>query len=84
MAKKITVPDEHEAGMDVPKGGSSCATCKYLRPKLNCANEYFQNWNGGPRIPTESADSYCSDWYEPKDMKKSLGDLLKDQKDEKA
>ncbi len=58
-------PDSHRAGMKVPKGGSSCESCKYLADnKKDCTSEYFQKWNGSEVIPGP-IDSYCSDWYVP-------------------
>lgn len=60
---KPTYPEDHVAGMRVPKGGSSCASCKYLADnKKDCTSTYFQKWNGGPVIPGP-IDEYCSDWY---------------------
>jgi hypothetical protein len=60
-------PASHKAGMRVPKGGSSCASCEYLADnKTDCTNKYFQEWHGSEKIPGP-IDSYCSDWYEAKD-----------------
>lgn len=62
--QKPTYPTDHKAGMRVPKGGSSCASCEYLADnKTDCTNEYFQKWHGSPVIPAP-IDEYCSDWYE--------------------
>jgi len=59
-----TYPKDHKAGMRVPKGGSSCASCEYLADnKTDCTSTYFQKWNGSPVIPGP-IDEYCSDWYE--------------------
>ncbi len=61
----ITYPKDHVPGMRVPKGGSSCASCEYLRAdKKTCGNEYFVKWNKSNVIPGP-IDSYCSDFYEP-------------------
>jgi len=66
--KKPTYPEDHIAGMRVPKGGSSCASCEYLADnKTDCTSTYFQKWNGGPQIPGK-IDEYCSDWYEIKEQ----------------
>src|SRR5579862_3779827 len=75
MDAKVEYPAGHEAGMMVPKGGSSCASCKYYKGLLKCGNEYFVKWNGAqatpPKpagsddIPAKSADEYCSDFYIP-------------------
>ena len=55
-------PSNHAVGMVVPKGGSNCAKCEYLRGQ-NCAEKHFQQWNGGPKIPGP-VDSYCCDFFE--------------------
>jgi hypothetical protein len=83
MAKEVTYPKDHKPGMAVTKPGSSCANCRYLRPNLYCANEYFQKWNGGNKIPTKDANSYCSDWWEPREGRKTLGEQLSEQKESK-
>ena len=58
-------PDDHAVGSIVPKGGSSCAKCKYVRGQ-DCAEEHFQQWNGGRKIPGP-VDSYCCDFFEAKE-----------------
>ena len=52
--------------MKVPKGGSSCSSCAYLKDaeKRICGNKYFIAWHGSAKIPAP-VDQYCSDWYEP-------------------
>jgi hypothetical protein len=64
---KPTYPKDHVPAIRVPKGGSSCSSCKFLKDaeKKICGNEYFVKWNGSDVIPAP-IDSYCSDWYEPK------------------
>ena len=63
---KPTYPKDHVAGMKVPKGGSSCASCEYLAGDgKECSSEHFQKWNGSNKLPAP-ADEYCSDWWEPK------------------
>jgi hypothetical protein len=66
--KKVNYPADHKPGMRVPKGGSMCANCKYLKDadKGLCGNEYFVQWNGSEKIPGP-IDSYCSDWWGRKD-----------------
>lgn len=57
------------AGMKVPKGGSSCLSCKFLKDRTHkiCGEPNFIAWNfGNERIPGE-LDSYCSIWYEPRE-----------------
>lgn len=69
-------PSDHEAGMRVPKGGSSCESCEYLKDakKKICGNKFFIAWEGkdkpaGSDVIPAPIDSYCSDWYEPKEKK---------------
>ena len=64
---KPSYPPNHKAAMQVPKGGSSCSSCRFVSHDLHhCANKHFVHWNrGNPKLPFP-ADSYCSDWYEPK------------------
>lgn len=78
---KAEYPKDHKPGMKVPKGGSSCANCRFLRPGLKCSNEYFQRWNGSDKIPAASADAYCSDFYEPGDRARvTLGEQVREQR----
>jgi hypothetical protein len=62
----LTYPDDHVGGMRVPKGGSNCAKCEYLKDKEKglCGNKYFIKWHGSDKIPGK-IDEYCSDWFEP-------------------
>lgn len=59
----------HQAATRVPKGGATCANCRYYAthqgtPHGICRNTLYITWNGGdPRIPC-APDSFCSDWYE--------------------
>ena len=65
--KRPTYPPDHKPGMEVPRGGSMCANCRFLkdaRQKI-CGNQYFIKWNGSDKIPGEIT-AYCSDWYEPR------------------
>lgn len=64
------LPDDHVAGVKVPKGGSSCASCRYGEAKddgPHCTNTYWVAWNGGEsRLPVDDPETYCSDWWEEK------------------
>ncbi len=72
---EATYPPGHRAGMRVPKGGSMCKNCKFLgSDEESCINKYFVKWNGSTRLPAP-ADSFCSDWYEPKN---SLANFVKE------
>lgn len=57
-------PPAHKPGMKVPKGGSSCVSCKFYKGDDKCGNQYFIKWAGSGQLPYP-ADQYCSDWYEP-------------------
>lgn len=66
LSTKTSYPDDHKAAMRVPKGGSSCLSCKYVsQDKKQCSNKYFIAYNGSKDLPLP-ADEFCSDWYEPK------------------
>lgn len=65
-AAKAVIPDTHQLGMRVAKGGSMCANCEYLadREKGLCGNKQFIIWNkGNDEIPGK-IDEYCCDLYE--------------------
>lgn len=65
---EFQLPDNHTAGVKVPKGGSCCANCKYGEMKddgPHCNNKYWVEWNGGnSRLPVDDPETYCSDWWE--------------------
>lgn len=62
---KYELPEDHKAGLRVPKGGSCCATCEYWNAEEQvCNSEHYQTWAGTKKIPYP-ADEYCTDWYEP-------------------
>jgi hypothetical protein len=67
---KPEYPKDHVPAIRVPKGGSSCSSCEYLKDaeKRICGNQYYIAWNGSGRIPAP-VDSFCSDWYEPAKVK---------------
>lgn len=57
------LPANHKLGMRVPKGGSMCANCEYLKDdKEHCGNKGFVKWNGSDKLPAP-ADEYCCDLY---------------------
>lgn len=62
-------PTDHKAAMRVPKGGSSCESCRFVsEDKRHCSNEHYIKWNNGSKDLPLPADEYCSDWYEPRDV----------------
>lgn len=65
----FVLPDDHVAGLRVPKGGSCCANCAFGSEDEDgdpaCQNPDWIAWNGGdPKLPAP-ADEYCSDWWRP-------------------
>lgn len=68
----VVHPPDHVPAIVVPKGGSSCASCKALSPDgKHCSSPYFQAWRRSLGAPDPSllpapADSFCSDWYTPR------------------
>lgn len=59
-----TYPADHQVGMRVPKGGSDCKKCEYVRDDgTKCANKGFVMWNGSDFLPAPS-DEYCCDFFE--------------------
>lgn len=66
-AGTFKLPKAHKPGMRVPEGGSSCANCRHYDGAGNCEEPSFGEWNGGKKIPSPTASTYCSDWWEPKE-----------------
>lgn len=65
---KFELPPEHKAAMQITKGGSSCANCRFVDAENHaCKNKYYIQWNGGSdKLPDLPLDEICSDWWEPK------------------
>lgn len=63
--KLPSYPADHQVGMKVPKGGSSCAKCEYVSG-TRCRQEKWVRWNGSNVIPAPT-DSYCCDFFETKE-----------------
>lgn len=63
---EVTYPADHVPGMAVPRGGSNCAKCEYLKDAVKglCGNKFFVKWNGSDKIPGD-INEYCSDWFKP-------------------
>lgn len=70
--------EDHEPAMRVPKGGSICSKCEYLRDdKKTCRNKNFIAWESpkgdkpaGSDVIPAPIDEYCSDWFHAKDEEK--------------
>lgn len=59
-------PADHKVGMKVPKGGSDCAKCEYVRD-TDCANPSFVGWNYGQHKIPGDIHAYCCDFFEAKE-----------------
>jgi len=71
----VNYPASHQLGMKVPKGGASCASCKFVsKDLLKCANRQFVVWNGSKFLP-QKADEYCCDLYKIKPAAKASGPM---------
>lgn len=64
---EFVLPDTHQAGLIVPKGGSNCGNCKFGEMREDgphCNNEHWIAWNcGESRLPVDDPTTYCSDWW---------------------
>lgn len=58
-------PANHQVGMRVPKNGSDCAKCEYVRGN-ECSNKLYVKWNKSHLIPAP-IDEYCCDFFEAKE-----------------
>lgn len=72
---EYVLPDDHKAGMKVPKGGACCANCNYWKEGKEdkpgqCTNELYEKWHGSKSIPHPPLE-YCTDWWEPKKVEKA-------------
>ena len=65
--KAARYPVDHKPGMKVPKGGSNCAKCEYLKDREQrlCGNSNFIKWKGDDQIPVP-VGIYCCDWFSAK------------------
>lgn len=61
----------HCIGMEVPRGGSSCASCKFLVGRRDCSLALWANaplykgGGGGDTYLPRPANRWCCDGYEP-------------------
>jgi hypothetical protein len=66
LFRGVELPRGHSPGLRVPRGGSSCASCRYGDARTNtCREPNFIRWNGGPDLPADARE-YCSDWWTPR------------------
>lgn len=73
--ENIAYPDDHQLGMKVPKGGSSCAKCVHVsEDHTQCGETHFVKWNKGKDLP-ESADEYCCDFFKDAAQRRAVADV---------
>ena len=63
--KEIGLPPKARWGEQVPKTGTHCSNCEYLKDakQMICGNADFVAWNGSNKIPAPNPDVYCSIWW---------------------
>ena len=61
--KQPTYPPDHKPALEVPKGGSSCATCQFYKGNQKCGSPDYAKFYGTDHIPLPP-DRFCSDWWE--------------------
>jgi hypothetical protein len=60
------LPLSHRPLMQVPRGGSSCANCRFVDVRRHaCVEPHFVRWNGTGALPDLPLNQICSDWFEP-------------------
>jgi hypothetical protein len=72
---EYVLPEDHKAGMKVPKGGACCANCNYWNEGKDdnpghCGSDLYKKWKGTDSIPYDPLE-YCTDWWEPKKVQKA-------------
>jgi hypothetical protein len=59
-----TYEKNHKPVLEVPKGGSMCANCKYVSDDQgHCKNKHYIKFMGTSKLPYP-ADQMCSDWWD--------------------
>jgi len=62
----LEFPDRFKPAKVVPEGGAMCANCgKWNKETQLCEGQYYINWNGDGKIPTEPTKYVCI-WWVPK------------------
>jgi hypothetical protein len=73
LARDLLYGPDHALGVRVPPGGSSCASCRWVRPEgegPHCDNRLWQLWprnrgggGGNRRLPVKDATTFCCDLW---------------------
>lgn len=83
---KLSEHGKSHPGEKVPRGGTMCANCEYLKDaqKKICGEPNFIAWNGSHFIPTDDVHEYCSIWWSPKkEQPRQRFDSVRDSQKEK-
>ena len=70
LVGRFKLPPGHLFGMEVPKGGSDCAKCRFVSAdQKHCGNPYFIGWQKSlkvedPTLLPAPANQYCCDVFE--------------------
>lgn len=91
MAKTLPkYPADHQVGMHVPKGGSSCAKCAHVNAdETQCNEKHFVGWlaqgnnqalrNFGRAIELPApANEYCCDFFTTRRQRRTARDLRRE------
>ena len=64
--KEVGLPPRNRWGEVVPKEGTHCSNCEYLKDAkgMICGNPDFIAWNGSNKIPAKTPETYCSIWWD--------------------
>ena len=62
----LQFPDGFKPAKRVPEGGAMCANCaKWNKETQLCEGQYYIDWNGNGKIPTDPTKYVCI-WWVPK------------------
>ena len=75
LSHELLYGPDHQLGLQVPPGGSSCASCRWVRPQgdgPHCENRLWQLWprkrgggGGKSHLPVQEAGTFCCDLWTP-------------------
>ena len=70
-SSELQFPEGFQPAKIVPKGGAMCANCsKWDKKSQLCKGQYYIEWNGNGKIPTNPTEYVCI-WWVNKSIKES-------------
>jgi hypothetical protein len=70
--KRFVIPARYGFGVEVPKGGSSCASCFYVGGDgASCNNAIFRRVEGTSELGKPASEFCCPLW-----TRENVGDLV--------